>query len=366
MQGDTGTINVAVKIGAASETDPCATGASVGTFRITAKDGEISLDTSKLDLPLSVYTKVLTGSFTLCLEVSGDFDATITIAEMGIEFGPSEPEDEDVAPNDNAAPGDGDGDAADVDGAGDATTDDGDGGDSEEPADMDGGGEADGPADGAEGEGEGDGASAGSLTKEDLAGCWRVTFDAGEMDSDEVEVLDFIYDFDSSGDLAKIWLEVRVTTEDSSEIAIIEWVRFATPNAEAFNIISSSQNVEVDGENVHLFLEYEQDEGEEGTSMVFVKIDNAYVTGDPPDTFDAVASDVSGGKWKNDVQEEEFRGPARGQRMGSCPNPASENVITQEDWEDMDLFEECGEGAAMMMPLTLLGMQFMRRRRRVC
>ena len=363
MQGTSGTFDVAVKIGAASDTDPCATGTSAGTFRATVTDGAVKLDTSGLDLPVSAYAKVLTGAFTLCLEVSGDIDATITITEMGIKFGPSEPADEDLAPNDNAAPPADTGDGTDVVGPGDATAGDGD---ADAPADIGGGDDADSPADGVEGEGEGEGDGAGAvpLTAEDLADCWRVTVDAGEMNTDDVQFLDFIYDIDSDGNLAQVWIEVKVTTEETSEIAIIEWVRFADTNVGPFsNITSGLQRITVEGDKVHLLFEYEQDDGEDGMSL---RIDNALLSGDPPNMFDAVASDVSGG-WSSDgVEEDASRGPARGQRMEACPNPASENVITQEDWEDMDFgLEDCGEGTAMIMPFMLLGMRFMRHRRRI-
>ncbi len=90
LQAITGSFDVVVYIGSSSMSDPCEEGTRVGTFHITASGGAVTLDRTALDLPQAALSEVITGYFTLCFEVSGDADATVTISGLGFAFGADE------------------------------------------------------------------------------------------------------------------------------------------------------------------------------------------------------------------------------------------------------------------------------------
>lgn len=146
MQGITGTYNVLVSMADAAETSPCSNGTEVGTFQVTVTGGVVSLDVTRLDLPGNVLEAAITGAFSICLEVSGDADATVVIDSLGIQFA----ETVQPADNDNTAePGeDNDNDAGPVNGndnAGEEPAENDNAG--EEPAENDNEGEPTPPAD---------------------------------------------------------------------------------------------------------------------------------------------------------------------------------------------------------------------------
>ena len=84
-------------------------------------------------------------------------------------------------------------------------------------------------------------------------------------------------------------------------------------------------------------------------------IDEALQSGDPPSSF--TYDSVSG-----QTLEGTFAPPADGQRA-DCPDASEDDVVTQEEFEadfDIDL---CGSGTALMMPLMLLGLCWLKIRR---
>ena len=84
-----GTTELTIKIASGSSLDPCAEGVVVGTFILTFNNGTITVDRARLRLPAAAFLHILTGSFTICLEMHGDINGQIIIDGMGIEFGPS-------------------------------------------------------------------------------------------------------------------------------------------------------------------------------------------------------------------------------------------------------------------------------------
>ncbi|HUU83233.1 MAG TPA: hypothetical protein VM243_06985 [Phycisphaerae bacterium] len=90
MQGISGSFVVVVLLGNVGDDNPCETGTNVGTIHATVTNDAVSLDTTALALPAAALVEAITGDFSVCLEVSGDIDATITITELGITFGPAE------------------------------------------------------------------------------------------------------------------------------------------------------------------------------------------------------------------------------------------------------------------------------------
>lgn len=87
LQRITGSFDMVVYIGDVGMENPCETGTRVGTFHITVSGTSVSIDTTTLDLPTAALEDVIAGSFTICVELSGDVDATIIIEDMSIIFG---------------------------------------------------------------------------------------------------------------------------------------------------------------------------------------------------------------------------------------------------------------------------------------
>ncbi|MCK4659721.1 MAG: hypothetical protein KAV82_09400, partial [Phycisphaerae bacterium] len=83
----TGSAQVNVSIGA-YDGNPCAEGTYIGSFHVTFSGGSVAIDQVNLDIPADVLTTILTGSFSICLQVSADIGVQITIAGMGVQFGP--------------------------------------------------------------------------------------------------------------------------------------------------------------------------------------------------------------------------------------------------------------------------------------
>lgn len=67
--------------------DICASEDVVGPFELTILDDVVTLDLESLELSPSVEAKVRNGRIELCAEVWADFDGTVSIGEVSIEFG---------------------------------------------------------------------------------------------------------------------------------------------------------------------------------------------------------------------------------------------------------------------------------------
>jgi hypothetical protein len=88
QSGVTGTAQVDVRIGA-DGADPCAAGIYLGSFQLSFDDGAVTIADSSLSLPSEALEYVLSGTFTICLEVTATVDVRLTIGEMGVQFGPA-------------------------------------------------------------------------------------------------------------------------------------------------------------------------------------------------------------------------------------------------------------------------------------
>ncbi len=84
-----GSAQLAVYIGSASSENPCTEGTYVGAFALAITDGVVTVDDAELDLPAAALAEVITGTFSICLEMTGTVDMQITIDGMDIEFGPA-------------------------------------------------------------------------------------------------------------------------------------------------------------------------------------------------------------------------------------------------------------------------------------
>jgi hypothetical protein len=108
-QALTASADIVIRIGSATSTDPCAEGVYVGTFHVTLAGDDISVDQTSLALPPEALAFVVTGRFAVCLEVTANVNALLTIGEMIFIFGPAAPPDDDDS-------GGGDDDGGGVDG----------------------------------------------------------------------------------------------------------------------------------------------------------------------------------------------------------------------------------------------------------
>ncbi|MBI4719549.1 MAG: hypothetical protein HY763_17265 [Planctomycetes bacterium] len=115
-----GTAQLAMRLANASAEEPCSVGVSLGTVVLTLQSGAVALDRTTLPLSAEALEFVITGTFTICLEMSADVDVRITIDELSVQFGAGV--DDGGGTVDDDAPGDGSGDG---DGAGGDGTDDG-------------------------------------------------------------------------------------------------------------------------------------------------------------------------------------------------------------------------------------------------
>ena len=94
---------------------------------------------------------------------------------------------------------------------------------------------------------------------------------------------------------------------------------------------------------------------EQPATHVALDIDDALLSGDPPSSF--TSDSVSG-----QTLEGAFAPPADGRRA-DCPDASEDDVVTQEEFEaDFDI-DICGAGTALMMPLMLLGLCWLKYRR---
>ena len=81
---------------AQQDDDACETGTEVGPVDMTIDNGEVGLSSSSLVLSLGAQQIVRGGRFNICVETSGDFDGTVNIGSMQIQFGRREQNDSHV------------------------------------------------------------------------------------------------------------------------------------------------------------------------------------------------------------------------------------------------------------------------------
>ncbi len=395
MQLISGAYDVVVYIGDVDSTDPCLDGTPVGTFRIRVSGGSVVLETAELDVPALALVHLTTGSFTICMEATGDADATLTIESMDVEFGPAAssapsgpsgqtttarfhfrnddtmnvhfllpgqdfPENR-VSPGQtavrmmpNATIGESIPVRAGRNGVVLATTDcptvsgpnyevlvvydgmsltcDDVGADGGEPSDS-------GP----------------TMSAAALAGCWRTTIN--EVEDGVSEASTVILEIDASGNLATLWGEMEFTIDDEAQTGLLEFARFTEPNAGLFGslIQNTDQSVSIDPSGAADISCCFDMVSEDEVAHVEVDIRNAALTGDPPTAF--TSSDVSGTSLSGTMV-----GPASGSKT-TCPDTAQQEVISQEEFATDFDFELCGEGTAMMMPLMLFGIAWLKWRR---
>lgn len=85
----TGSADVLIRLGSGSSTDPCGEGVQVGTFDLEFTGGLVVVGNPQLDIPATALDFVISGSFTICLEVTTTVDVELTIDEFDCVFGPS-------------------------------------------------------------------------------------------------------------------------------------------------------------------------------------------------------------------------------------------------------------------------------------
>jgi hypothetical protein len=401
MQAISGSFEVVIYIGDVNATDPCLEGTRIGTFLITVSGGMITLESGSLDVPPLALAKLITGSFTVCMEATSTVDAELTVEAVDVEFGPSgssQPASETTTarfsfrnddienihfllpgqdfPDNRVTPGQtmteiypnatiGDSvtvragrngivlistNCPTVSGPGyeatvvydgfSLTCQEGDGSPPPPPP----GDDDDEPDD-----------TGGGLTPSDLAGCWRVTMTQSDADGSEEVVV--IYDINGSGDIEAVWAETDVTLEGVTETGIVEFVRFVGPNVGLLGafIQNPNQSVEIDAAGrADITFGFDMMD-DESLQHVEISVLDATLSGSPPTSL--MSDNVVG-----QGIDATISGPANGSTVG-CPDPTEEAVISQEEFAEDFSLEFCGEGTAMMMPLMLLGFAWMKFRR---
>lgn len=99
-QAISGSVEINVRIDAGDSANPCDTGVDIGTYRITIDNGNVSVEQPSLEVPAAVLPFLISGRFTICLEVIATIDVTLTIEELDCIFGPGGDDDGGNA-NDN-------------------------------------------------------------------------------------------------------------------------------------------------------------------------------------------------------------------------------------------------------------------------
>lgn len=159
-----GSFEVRFRLAGAEASDPCAEGVSAGTFHATVEDGAVRLDAPFNVLSDTALAIVMRGSFTICVEVEGDFTGVVVLSEVSFGFNDPEASADETTGGDDSGPtvdefGDG-GDGGTTDGPDpdqDGSLGDGTGGDAidEEPTDEE-SGNGESPPDGEGGIDDGD------------------------------------------------------------------------------------------------------------------------------------------------------------------------------------------------------------------
>ncbi len=84
----TGTADILVRIADANSTNPCIDGIEIGTFRFSFADGVVTGETTSLNVPVEALMFLISGQFTICLELTATVDVSITIPDLDVNFGP--------------------------------------------------------------------------------------------------------------------------------------------------------------------------------------------------------------------------------------------------------------------------------------
>ncbi len=84
-----GTVTVQVLIDSAGTASPCTTGEGVGTFQIRVTNGVASVIVGSLRLSAYALQCVLSNDFSMCINVTADFDGRLTIAQFTFSFASS-------------------------------------------------------------------------------------------------------------------------------------------------------------------------------------------------------------------------------------------------------------------------------------
>ena len=88
QQGLNGSATIAVYIADAAATNPCETGTYVGAFEVTIAEGEVAIADTSLALPTEALAQAITGTFSICLEVTSTVDMQIIVEQLTVTFGP--------------------------------------------------------------------------------------------------------------------------------------------------------------------------------------------------------------------------------------------------------------------------------------
>ncbi len=82
-------VSIGAYMGSFDLTAPCNQGEYLGSFALSIDGDAVSNETSELAVPDAVLPQALSGSFSVCLVVSCDAGARISINELDLRFGPS-------------------------------------------------------------------------------------------------------------------------------------------------------------------------------------------------------------------------------------------------------------------------------------
>lgn len=77
-----------VLVAASTEVNPCTGGTLAGQFSFSFDGTNVTMQQGSFELPSTAFDFVRTGSFSLCLGLSANANASITISEIGVNFGP--------------------------------------------------------------------------------------------------------------------------------------------------------------------------------------------------------------------------------------------------------------------------------------
>ncbi|MHC4696849.1 MAG: TolB family protein, partial [Planctomycetota bacterium] len=83
-----GTATMTVYIDDADSTNPCTNGTNIGTITLSITDSGVTLDRVELDVFGDALAHLLSGTFSICVEIAANINVSITIDQMGCIFGP--------------------------------------------------------------------------------------------------------------------------------------------------------------------------------------------------------------------------------------------------------------------------------------
>ena len=82
-----GTATVAIYISSGGSADPCADGIYVGTYNLTITNGSVTVANPSLSLPADALTRVISGQFGICLDVTATINVKLIIPGFIVSFG---------------------------------------------------------------------------------------------------------------------------------------------------------------------------------------------------------------------------------------------------------------------------------------